>query len=475
MKIPDAWKLVPTTPTDEMNAAGFHAQDKWLSANCDNQKELKQSFSEPRYQAMINAAPSAPLVAVGDNSQTESLKARLSIHAADRNNTAFARSTMHEALEVFAGQVAPQATVEPLTDDAIAILQELVSACASIISSDCESVKYVDDFESLSIREKNIGKFTSDTIFKLVCRYKDMTELKLRYSESVKFLLAATPTSKATEPEGPEFTIADGDLDWLMNLTADMLQGRGNMDVGIAWNDALETVLARLATSKADTGDHDQAHPMQPIVTDEHGTIRFKENAIVLHLLNHGGIDMNMLARLHFADEHRIQFAQLIGYSVSGFGDLSYVTDEVYAKAELKSATPSTIKADHINDAVEMVPARRDRSLIEALRPFAKIADDYSDSEDDGFDVRCDAPKITLLECRNARDELRELEKPLLRDGITCLSASPNNGVCAACSVGNYAACSYASTSTIKAEPTGEQYVVDDGAFGVYPLTGTPE
>jgi hypothetical protein len=71
------------------------------------------------------------------------------------------------------------------------------------------------------------------------------------------------------------------------------------------------------------------SHPIQPIVTDEHGTKRFKENAIVRYLLDAGGIDMNALARMPFTGEDREQFAQLIGYSVSGFCDLSYASDDV--------------------------------------------------------------------------------------------------------------------------------------------------
>ena len=71
------------------------------------------------------------------------------------------------------------------------------------------------------------------------------------------------------------------------------------------------------------------SHPIQPIVTGEHGVKRFKENAIVRHLLDAGGIDMNALARMPFTREDREQFAQLIGYSVSGFCDLSYASDDV--------------------------------------------------------------------------------------------------------------------------------------------------
>lgn len=75
-------------------------------------------------------------------------------------------------------------------------------------------------------------------------------------------------------------------------------------------------------------------HPIQPIENDSRGTPRFKKNAIVEFLLDHGGHDMNKLASLDFSQEDREQFAQLIGYSLSGFGELSYVSDETYNAAE---------------------------------------------------------------------------------------------------------------------------------------------
>ena len=43
---------------------------------------------------------------------------------------------------------------------------------------------------------------------------------------------------------------------------------------------------------------------------------------------------MNQLALMPFTVEDREQFAQLIFYSLAGFGELSYVTDETYARAE---------------------------------------------------------------------------------------------------------------------------------------------
>lgn len=71
---------------------------------------------------------------------------------------------------------------------------------------------------------------------------------------------------------------------------------------------------------------------MQDVVLVQ-GVPRFRENAIVRYLLDHGGIDMNRLAHLQAADEDYRQFAQLIGYSVGGYSELSYVNNASYNKA----------------------------------------------------------------------------------------------------------------------------------------------
>ena len=73
--------------------------------------------------------------------------------------------------------------------------------------------------------------------------------------------------------------------------------------------------------------------PIQPLQEDESGVIRFKQNSLVRYILDHGGIDMNDLAMQDFPQEDEEQFAQLIGYSLSGFGDLSYVTNDTYEAA----------------------------------------------------------------------------------------------------------------------------------------------
>lgn len=82
--------------------------------------------------------------------------------------------------------------------------------------------------------------------------------------------------------------------------------------------DALLATLEQVAALQS-------APLMQPIELDSHGVARFRRNKLVEHLLNHGGLDMNALALVRgIPREDRAQFAQLIGYSVSGYGDLSY-------------------------------------------------------------------------------------------------------------------------------------------------------
>lgn len=80
-------------------------------------------------------------------------------------------------------------------------------------------------------------------------------------------------------------------------------------------------------------------HPMQPLY-DNNGVTRFKPNKIVRFLLDwsqNKGMGLNELAMLPFDDEDREQLAQLIGYSISGYGELSYVSNESYTKARQRA------------------------------------------------------------------------------------------------------------------------------------------
>lgn len=89
--------------------------------------------------------------------------------------------------------------------------------------------------------------------------------------------------------------------------------------------------LARRIVALYAAAVHEPAARMQPIVKDPYGVLRFKENKLVSTLYAHGvatGLGLNELHCMPFTDEDRRQFAQLIGYSVDGYGTLTYVDDE---------------------------------------------------------------------------------------------------------------------------------------------------
>ena len=75
-------------------------------------------------------------------------------------------------------------------------------------------------------------------------------------------------------------------------------------------------------------------NPIQPLERDKDGVVRFRENKIVRKLLDDGSFTMNDIALWDVSRDDRMQFAQLIGYSLSGFGDLSYADSETYDAAD---------------------------------------------------------------------------------------------------------------------------------------------
>lgn len=75
---------------------------------------------------------------------------------------------------------------------------------------------------------------------------------------------------------------------------------------------------------------------MQPIIKDAQGIIRFKENKLVRALLDESqrrGFGLNELAMKPFSQADWEQFNQLIGYSLCGYHELSFVSDESCAEA----------------------------------------------------------------------------------------------------------------------------------------------
>lgn len=110
--------------------------------------------------------------------------------------------------------------------------------------------------------------------------------------------------------------------------------------------------------------------PMQPTETDPKGVVRFRPNKLVQFLLdNNGKIDMNMLASIDFPREDREQFAQLIGYSLSGFSELSYVTDESYLAAAKMHETGMSERDARLSVLTDLVMKLR----AELREPMAEL------------------------------------------------------------------------------------------------------
>ena len=84
--------------------------------------------------------------------------------------------------------------------------------------------------------------------------------------------------------------------------------------------------------------------PMQPIELVPNGVPRFQENRLVRALQEHGkgkGLGLHELGLIYGDDSFRaewVQLMQLIGYSVSGFGDLSCATADAIDEADRQVA-----------------------------------------------------------------------------------------------------------------------------------------
>ena len=114
-------------------------------------------------------------------------------------------------------------------------------------------------------------------------------------------------------------------------------------------------------------------HPIQPLIEDENGVTRFKSNKIVSFLAEGR---LNELTVKGFSNEDWEQLAQLTGYSLSGFGSLSYVSNEVYESANRM----------HV-DGISEVEARANylREMVDTLRvglrsPIAALYEIHPDN-----------------------------------------------------------------------------------------------
>ena len=92
---------------------------------------------------------------------------------------------------------------------------------------------------------------------------------------------------------------------------------------------------------------------MQPIVKDDRGVVRFQVNSIVRTLLDESqerGFGLNNLVARYFSQADWEQFYQLIGYSLSGYHELSMVSDE-FALAATREAQKVASGATGCRDA----------------------------------------------------------------------------------------------------------------------------
>lgn len=76
-------------------------------------------------------------------------------------------------------------------------------------------------------------------------------------------------------------------------------------------------------------------HPVQPVYEDENGVHRFKPNKIIQDMQEAGLIDLNKIAGKYPHDDI-CQLNQLIGYSVSGWGDLSTSSQLNMTRADIQ-------------------------------------------------------------------------------------------------------------------------------------------
>lgn len=79
-------------------------------------------------------------------------------------------------------------------------------------------------------------------------------------------------------------------------------------------------------------------HPMQPLYADKEGIVRFKSNKIIQYLMEQGRIgakfNLNTIPLGVFPQEDVEQFFQLQGYSLCGYEELSFISDESVEEAK---------------------------------------------------------------------------------------------------------------------------------------------
>jgi hypothetical protein len=126
-------------------------------------------------------------------------------------------------------------------------------------------------------------------------------------------------------------------------------------------------------------------HPIQPLEIDSGGVLRFKRNAIVDHVLDaakRGGVDLNSIACGNFSQDDRNQFAQLIGYSVCGFAELSYHDPDVLGVLDQLYNEDGSLKDPKVSERDARIAYLEGelKALKDAIRePMARLFQKHPD------------------------------------------------------------------------------------------------
>jgi hypothetical protein len=112
-------------------------------------------------------------------------------------------------------------------------------------------------------------------------------------------------------------------------------------------------------------------HPIQPLVKDQHGVVRFKQNTIVNFLAKER---LNELAAMDFPKEDWDQFYQLIGYSHGGIPEIN---EEIWESADAMynlGQTEQEARAEYLRGLLSEL---REGLKEPVARLYSKHVDDF--------------------------------------------------------------------------------------------------
>lgn len=122
-------------------------------------------------------------------------------------------------------------------------------------------------------------------------------------------------------------------------------------------------------------------HAHQPMVTEDK-VLRFRRNPLVSYLLEVAPVTLNDLAELPGIEpDDYAHFAQLIGYSVAGWGELDYVGDELWSAAHAAQEISAIVQKEvdrqkalkHCFQSIAALTALRDALQGKECYPHGEV------------------------------------------------------------------------------------------------------